>query len=867
MSATASRRGLGRGRLFRRFARAPAPAGTVAVESVPYETPRRFAISRNQVTRPPGVAVSSEHLAPIAPPDIRASEIALPVAPSDEFRVSADSLRPVPPPDVPARADVPYAPQGGAGASANHLEPVAVPAVLAGADVPYAPADAFGVSPDQLAPIAPPAIGTGGRALPFTPPDALFISGNHLPPIIPRINGVFFNREKPIGQSSGPRTASGARVSRFFPPSPFLALLPILLPPAPDTTDSPFAFPHPLYEFQGKGVQWLLDHDAALLADDMGLGKTVQAIAALRHKFRNGAMRALVVCPKSVQSSWARHFREWAPELEAITIAGPAYDRRFLWRTLHDYHAHVGMITYASLRSDVELAKEASYDALVLDEIQNVKNPGTMQSQAVRSLESTARWGLSGTPLENAVDDLETILRTLGPDLLPRRGASAGEVQAQARRVMIRRRKEDVLKDLPPIHSAIEYLELTDRQRQAYEQAEEEGVAQLRDGTIVSIPGILALITRLKQICNEVDGHSAKLNWLRDYLGIVVDEGDKALVFSQYVETLRAIGPQLARFNPLSYTGSMTGRARDEVVEAFQNDASHHAMLMSLKAGGTGLTLTAASRVVHFDSWWNPAVMEQATARAHRIGQKKSVFVKTLVTEDTIEERIQQILDRKREIFKAMVDHLSTEGVARMLSQEELYGLFDMKPPPRRKDTDQDTAAYLTARDNIERQRDAIQPRDVRRGTPDGDAPFTEHSRPSVHVVGGTDRTLQLRVSGEITNDLPWKRRVAMAVKDARGDDPWDRRAHYEITLSFRLSSMTYKRQSSDVAWRQRLADEYVSAALDALATGLFSRLVEHPAMLNYPGLLLGTPRVRVLPDAARPDDEAVDIRVFARAR
>lgn len=858
MSATASRKGMRRGRLLRRLVRAPASAGTVAVESVPYETPRRFAISRNQVMRLPGVAVSSEYLAPVAPPDIRASGIALPVAPPDEFHVSADSLRPVPSPGVPARADVPFTPHGGAGASRDHLEPVAAPVVLAGADLPYAPADAFGVSRDHLPPIVAPAMDAGGLALPFTPPEAFSISENHLPPIAPRINGVFFHREKPIGQSR-PRTGSGARVSRFAQPSPFLALLPILLPPAPDTTDSPFAFPHPLYEFQGKGVEWLLDHDAALLADDMGLGKTVQAIAALRHKFRNGAMRALVVCPKSVQSSWARHFREWAPELEAVTIAGPPHERRFHWRALHDYRAHVGMITYASLRSDVGLAQEGTYDALVLDEIQNVKNPGTMQSQAVRSLESTARWGLSGTPLENDVDDLETILRTLGPDLLPRRGASASEVQAQARRVMIRRRKEDVLKDLPPIHDTIEYLDLTDRQRQAYEQAEEEGVAKLRDGTIVSIPGILALITRLKQICNEVDGHSAKLDWLRDYLGIVVDEGDKALVFSQYVETLRTIRPQLARFNPLDYIGSMTGRARDEVVAAFQNDPSRHAMLVSLKAGGTGLTLTAASRVVHFDSWWNPAVMEQATARAHRIGQEKSVFVTTLVTEDTIEERIQQILDRKRELFKTMVDDLSTEGVARMLSQEELYGLFDMKPPSRRKDADRDTSIYLAARESIQRQREAIQPREARRrGAAADDAP-TEQNRPSVLVVSGTDRTLRLRVSGEITNDLPWKRRVAMAVKDARGDDPWDQHARYEITLSLHLCWPPERSQLQ--------VGGYAGAVLDGLATGLFSRLVEHPAMLNYPGSILGTPRVRLLSDAEGPNDEAVDIRVFARAR
>ena len=489
--------------------------------------------------------------------------------------------------------------------------------------------------------------------------------------------------------------------------------------------------------------------------------------------------------------------------------------------------------------------------------------------RAVRSLESTARWGLSGTPLENDVEDLATILRTLGPGLLPAKGASTNEVRTQARRAMIRRRKEDVLEDLPPIRSAIEYLDLTDRQRRAYEQAEEEGVARLRDGTTVTIPGILALITRLKQICNGVDGHSAKLDWLKDYLGIVVDEGDKALVFSQYVDPLRAIEPEIRHFSPLSYTGSLTDRARDKVVSAFQeDDARHHALLMSLKAGGTGLTLTAASRVVHFDSWWNPAVMEQAAARVHRIGQKKAVFVTTLVTEDTIEERIQKILDGKRELFKAMVDDLSTEGVARALTEEELYGLFDMKPPSQRQKADRNTPAYLAASDHTQRQPDAIQPREGR-WRDDATVPkasFMERSRPSLSMNTVATRTLQLQVSGEITNEPSWMRRVAMAVKDARGEDPWDTHARYDITLSFRLASTTYTVQSSDVAWRQHLVDKYVNAVLNALATGLFSRLEEHPAMLNYSGSLLGTPRVRLLNDAARPEDEWVAIRVFKRA-
>ena len=555
--------------------------------------------------------------------------------------------------------------------------------------------------------------------LPFALPD-VSVSQNLLAPVArPLVDGVVFPREKEI-ERSDQRDQTGVReVPGMSPPprSPFLALLPILSPPAP-VTDFQLSLPHGLYEFQAKGIEWLRTRDAALLADDMGLGKTVQAIIALRLKFRDDEARcALVVCPKSVQTSWARHFREWAPELETITLAGTAPERATKWRMLRKNRAHVGIITYGSLEKDIDLAKVAALDVLVLDEVQNVKNSRTKKARAVRTLEARTRWGLSGTPLENRVEDLFIILQTLDRGILPagwrkrlyprkreipRSLAEAledaqtpvGQVtvnQARRRipevfdalpRIMLRRRKDDML-DLPPVHRTTEYLQLTDEQRQAYDLAEREGVARLRDGTTVSIEHILALITQLKQICNDADGYSAKLDWLNAHLDIVVDAGDKALVFSQYVTTVRAIEPKLRRFNPLIYTGSMTSRERDDAESAFRNDASHHAMLISLRAGGTGLTLTVASRVILFDSWWNPAVMEQAMARAIRIGQTKPVFVTKLVTEDTIEERIQQILARKRGLFDEAVDDLSVEGLQRQLTEEELYGLFGMKPPRR----------------------------------------------------------------------------------------------------------------------------------------------------------------------------------------
>lgn len=470
--------------------------------------------------------------------------------------------------------------------------------------------------------------------------------------------------------------------SRWQPVSHLPTVLHFLFPPAPDEFFD-IALPHRLYNFQSQGVRWLLQHSpGALLADDMGLGKTVQAILAIRLLFRRRTIaKALVVAPKSVQTSWARHFADWAPELRVQVVAGAPYERKSMWRALATERYHIGVVTYDTLVRDIDTATQPhqSFGVLVADETQFIKNPTTKRHSAMAKMRSRRRWGLTGTPLENRVEELHTILSFLDRDLtrqLP--------VKTAAERIMLRRRKTEVLHDLPKLVSRVELIELGPKQRRAYERAERQGIAELMQGE-VSITNVLGLITRLKQICNGVPGENAKLDWLLDYLGIAVTLREKILVFSQYVETLDQIAPTLDRFAPLKYTGSMSSGQRDETVEAFQKSPSHQVMLVSLRAGGTGLTLTAANRVVHFDSWWNPAVMIQATARTHRIGQTKSVIETTLVTVDTVEERIQRILDQKRGLFGEFVDELSVQGEARMLTEAEVFGLFGLKAPRRRK--------------------------------------------------------------------------------------------------------------------------------------------------------------------------------------
>ena len=414
----------------------------------------------------------------------------------------------------------------------------------------------------------------------------------------------------------------------------------------------------------------------------MGLGKTVQAIVAIRLLFRHREItKALVVAPKSVQTSWARHFAEWAPELTVLAIAGSPYKRAAMWRDLATQRCHVGVVTYDTLIRDVDTTTlpHLPFGVLVADETQLIKNPTTKRHGAMSKLMSQRRWGLTGTPLENQVEELETILSFLDRDLARRL-----PVKAATERIMLRRRKTEVLHELPKLVSHVEFIGLGPKQRRIYERAEREGIAELMQGD-VSITNVLGLITRLKQVCNGVPGENAKLDWLLDYLDIAVALHDKTLVFSQYVETLDQIAPTLDRFAPLTYTGSMSGGQRDQAVEAFQKNPNCQAMLVSLRAGGTGLTLTAANRVVHFDSWWNPAVMNQATARTHRIGQTKGVIETTLVTVDTVEERIQRILDEKRKLFGEFVDDLSVQGVARMLTEAEVFGLFGLKAPRRNK--------------------------------------------------------------------------------------------------------------------------------------------------------------------------------------
>ena len=447
----------------------------------------------------------------------------------------------------------------------------------------------------------------------------------------------------------------------------------------------PLILPKSIYEFQRDGIDFLLaSRPGALLADDMGLGKTVQAIVALRrvlHDDRGGG--ALIVVPKSVLTSWEHHFREWAPELRVASLSAAPEERVRRWHLLRTGHLDAALVSYDTLRRDERLATGGRFKVLIADEVQMIKNPNTKRAEAMRLIPAERRWALSGTPLENNMAEFAAILGFVDPkmrDIEPNAhwagSMSVQQVKQRAKHVMLRRRKHEVLKELPELISDVVPITLGSKQRRAYNQAEKFGVSQLR-GKPRNITSILGLVHALKQICNGIDGESAKLDWLRHYINVAASEGDKTLVFSQYADKLPT---EMKALLKLRYQGNMSARERERAIAAFKTPNGHHAMLMSLKAGGLGLNLQIANRVVHYDSWWNPAVQMQATARTHRLGQTKTVFESTLVTTDTIEERIQKLLDSKRGLFYRVVDDLSVTGATRLITRDEWYELFGIGP-------------------------------------------------------------------------------------------------------------------------------------------------------------------------------------------
>lgn len=442
------------------------------------------------------------------------------------------------------------------------------------------------------------------------------------------------------------------------------------------------AFPFRPFAYQFEGVAFLYPRYAAILADEMGLGKTMQAITAVRLLLHAGEVEnVLFVCPKPLVTNWQREFATWAPELPVALIEGDQAKRRWQWQQTD---MPVKIANYELVQRDRTLAAELAlaFDLVVLDEAQRIKNRSSATSQCVRSLARRRSWALTGTPVENSPQDLVGIFEFLAPghltdEMKPRRmGRAAADY-------VLRRTKDKVLTDLPPKMFRDAEVDLTSEQRESYQMAEEEGVLRLTEmGAEVTIHHVFELILRLKQICNfdPLSGESSKFERLAADLDEVAASGRKAIVFSQWVGTLETLAARLASLRPLLYHGRVPAGKRDEVLAEFRDDPQRQVLLLSYGAGGVGLNLQTAGYVFLFDRWWNPAVEDQAINRAHRIGASGPVTVTRFLATGTIEERIDQILREKREVFDTIFSDV--EPARNLgLTQQEIFGLFQLRCP------------------------------------------------------------------------------------------------------------------------------------------------------------------------------------------
>jgi HJR/Mrr/RecB family endonuclease len=444
--------------------------------------------------------------------------------------------------------------------------------------------------------------------------------------------------------------------------------------------------PHDLYPFQKTGIQFLMDNESALLADEMGTGKTVQTAVAIRLLVQKARTHsALVVCPVAVLRQWDEHLRDWAPELLVTVVRGNQQTRILDW----SMPAHVYITAYDTLRKDVDEGilpqnNLSKFDVVILDEAQYIKNAESGRAKAIRKLTARQRWALTGTPIENRIEDVASIFDFLRPGYLTPFDLYPARVREKISPHFLRRRKEDVLKDLPPKIRQEFWLELDANQRKAYNDVLKEGQTELRGlGEKVKRTDIFRILIRLKQICNFAPGqlNSPKLDLLLEQVETINESGQKVIVFSQYIgEGIEKIETALKGYGLSKIIGTQSDR--DFQVKQFQESKSTPILIASVRAGGVGLNLQVASYVVHFDHWWNPAVMWQAEARAHRQGQKQTVNVYSYWVADTIEEKIYETLKAKGLLFADIVDGLSETELDNVISTEEWLDMLGVRHKP-----------------------------------------------------------------------------------------------------------------------------------------------------------------------------------------
>ncbi len=467
-----------------------------------------------------------------------------------------------------------------------------------------------------------------------------------------------------------------------------------------------------LRPYQKEGVNWLRfneqQHFGGILADEMGLGKTLQTLTWLQLQRCDTKARgrpSLIVCPTTLVENWAEEAARFTGDLRVLILAGP--DRHEKWEAIGE--TDLAITSYALLRRDLDQLLQTEFAAIVLDEAQHIKNRSTRNSLAAKKLRGLHKLVLTGTPVENSVADLWSIMDFLMPGYLGRHddfraryelpiargGDEANVAQRKLRRklhpFLLRRLKRDVAKELPPKIERTTFCVLSADQRVVYQTLLTQSRARIND--IVSTKGfqrarmeVLTTLLRLRQACCHLDllklpglkpeEPSAKLELFLELLDEALDGGHRMLVFSQFVSMLHILRAALdARELPYCYLDGST-KERMQEVHRFNTCRDIPVFLISLKAGGTGLNLTGADMVVHFDPWWNPAVENQATDRAYRIGQKRTVYSNKLITRGTVEEKVLQMQQRKQAVIDATVE--SDEAIVKAMSWEDVQELLEL---------------------------------------------------------------------------------------------------------------------------------------------------------------------------------------------
>lgn len=461
-------------------------------------------------------------------------------------------------------------------------------------------------------------------------------------------------------------------------------------------------------EYQTKGFGWLWFMYKyglnGILADDMGLGKTLQALAVVQKaKEQDGPMPTLVICPTTVVFNWESEIQKFAPSLSTLKLSGT--ERKQFFKHIPEFD--VIITSYALLRRDIDKLKDINFRYVILDESQNIKNAMSQTAQAVKKLNATHKLALSGTPIENKLEELWSVFDFLMPGFLfsmsefnyryvnpimERQDKTVEKrLKLQIYPFILRRMKRDVAKDLPDKVENIAYCELTDEQRDFYLQVLDSTKEELfksieQNGLEKSRLSIFSALLRLRQICchprlydkDNVKNiiSSGKFEKLKSMLEEIISEGHRVLLFSQFVDMLDIVKAWLER-EGIDYE-YLTGKTKDRqaAVERFNSSNKIPIFLISLKAGGTGLNLTGADYVIHYDPWWNPAVEDQATDRAYRIGQTKKVFVYRLITKNTVEEKIQKLKTIKRNLVDSVIS--VDRNITKSLTMDDIREIFSV---------------------------------------------------------------------------------------------------------------------------------------------------------------------------------------------